>query len=224
MVAKWIAMGVGVAFLVFVAVFMGAGLRGTEPTQSAGVISGPAAMVSEQLSDGLIEAQVFSPGNREIRLEVQFMPNSESTVPAGMQPEVIFVMATMNMDGFGPALLAWFDPVRPYLALVGIVMMAVAAARARQSFRSSRGTSPIAAAYETLVSTPDDTGKARSHESSALDEPLCKMHCLGLAVAPLRAQPNENGLSLPFGPRVIEHWQPPSRPGAPPRRPPKILV
>ena len=104
MVTKWIAMGLGVAFLVFVAVFMSAGLRGTESAQSAGDMSGPAAVLSEQLSDGRIEAQVFSPGNRDIRLEVQFMPNSESTVPAGMQPEVISVMANMNMDGFDPPL------------------------------------------------------------------------------------------------------------------------
>lgn len=52
----------------------------------------------------------------------------------------------------GPALLAWFDPVRPYLALAGIVAMTIAAARAWQTFRSSRGTSPMAAASKTLVS------------------------------------------------------------------------
>ena len=72
--------------------------------------------------------------------------------------------------------------------------------------------------------TPDNTGKARAHEGSGLDSPLCKMHCLGHAVAPLRAQPNENGLSLPFELRVIEDWQHPSRPGAPPQRPPKNLI
>ena len=104
MMAKSLAMGLGLVFLAFAAVFMSAGLRGTEPAQSAGDMSGPAAMLSEQLSDGRIEAQVFSPGNRDIRLEVQFIPNSESTVPAGMQPEVIFVMANKHMDGFDPPL------------------------------------------------------------------------------------------------------------------------
>ena len=34
----------------------------------------------------------------------------------------------------GPALLAWFDPVRPYLAAAGVIVMAFAAVRARRAF------------------------------------------------------------------------------------------
>jgi hypothetical protein len=38
----------------------------------------------------------------------------------------------------GPALLAWFDPVRPWLAAGGVIVMTVAAARALRSFRDFR--------------------------------------------------------------------------------------
>ena len=34
----------------------------------------------------------------------------------------------------GPALLAWFDPVRPYLAVAGVIVMAYAAVRAWRTF------------------------------------------------------------------------------------------
>lgn len=40
----------------------------------------------------------------------------------------------------GPALLAWFDPVRPWLAAVGLVVMALAALRAFGTFRAADST------------------------------------------------------------------------------------
>lgn len=38
----------------------------------------------------------------------------------------------------GPALLAWFDPVRPYFAVAGIAVMGFAALRSWRIFQSSR--------------------------------------------------------------------------------------
>jgi hypothetical protein len=38
----------------------------------------------------------------------------------------------------GPALLAWFDPIRPYLAAAGVIVMAFAAASAWRAFRDAR--------------------------------------------------------------------------------------
>lgn len=38
----------------------------------------------------------------------------------------------------GPALLAWFDPVRPYLATAGVVVMGFAALRTWWTFREDR--------------------------------------------------------------------------------------
>lgn len=38
----------------------------------------------------------------------------------------------------GPALLAWFDPVRPYLAVAGVIIMSFAAMRALRAYRDFR--------------------------------------------------------------------------------------
>lgn len=38
----------------------------------------------------------------------------------------------------GPALLAWFDPVRPYLAVAGVIIMSFAAMRAWRAYRDFR--------------------------------------------------------------------------------------
>ena len=38
----------------------------------------------------------------------------------------------------GPALLAWFDPVRPWLAAAGVIVMGFAAFRTWRTFRESR--------------------------------------------------------------------------------------
>lgn len=38
----------------------------------------------------------------------------------------------------GPALLAWFDPVRPWLATAGVIVMGYAAFRTWRAFRKSR--------------------------------------------------------------------------------------
>jgi hypothetical protein len=38
----------------------------------------------------------------------------------------------------GPALLAWFDPVRPYLAMAGVIIMSFAAMRALWAYRDFR--------------------------------------------------------------------------------------
>ena len=52
----------------------------------------------------------------------------------------------------GPALLAWFDPVRPLLAAGGVVVMGLAALRTWRAFRDDRPTP--AAAVDTEISVP----------------------------------------------------------------------
>ncbi len=45
----------------------------------------------------------------------------------------------------GPALLAWFDPIRPWLAAAGVITMGAAAVLAWRSFREDRaGLAPAA--------------------------------------------------------------------------------
>jgi hypothetical protein len=49
----------------------------------------------------------------------------------------------------GPALLAWFDPVRPWLAAAGAIVMGFAAFRTWQAFRESRSDLQIVGGVET---------------------------------------------------------------------------
>ena len=60
----------------------------------------PAANISEQLPEGLIEAQVYMTGDLNYRIEVQFSPDATSNIPSTMPPDVVLSMATMHMDGF----------------------------------------------------------------------------------------------------------------------------
>ena len=49
----------------------------------------------------------------------------------------------------GPALLAWFDPVRPWLAAAGVIVMGFAAFRTWRAFRESRSDLQIVGGVET---------------------------------------------------------------------------
>ncbi len=49
----------------------------------------------------------------------------------------------------GPALLAWFDPVRPWLAAAGVITMGFAAFRTWRAFRESRSDLQIVGGVET---------------------------------------------------------------------------
>ena len=49
----------------------------------------------------------------------------------------------------GPALLAWFDPVRPWLAAAGVIVMGFAALRTWRAFRAFRFTQAIVKVAET---------------------------------------------------------------------------
>lgn len=49
----------------------------------------------------------------------------------------------------GPALLAWFDPFRPWLAAAGVITMGFAAFRTWRAFRESRSDLHIVGGVET---------------------------------------------------------------------------
>lgn len=52
----------------------------------------------------------------------------------------------------GPALLAWFDPIRPYVAAAGVIVMAVAAFKSWQAFRDAN--TPIGLAVAPIANAP----------------------------------------------------------------------
>ena len=101
---RWIAAVLGVAVLIFVAVFIGAGLGLIGPAQAPTDGLTPAATFSDSLAEGRIDGRVYVLGDRDISLEIQFTPGADSTVPADMRPDVSFAMAGMQMDGRDPPL------------------------------------------------------------------------------------------------------------------------
>lgn len=95
-----------IALIVFglVGAFIWAAPRPTERVQTPIDAAAATASVSEPLSDGLLDMQVYALGNRAVRLEMQFTPNAEATEVTGMRPDVNFAMLDMHMDGFDPPL------------------------------------------------------------------------------------------------------------------------
>lgn len=64
----------------------------------------PTVSVSEVISAGLLDMQVYALGNLEVRLEIQFAAQAVAAASAGMRPDVNFAMLGMHMDGFEPPL------------------------------------------------------------------------------------------------------------------------
>ncbi|NBZ88851.1 hypothetical protein [Stagnihabitans tardus] len=62
------------------------------------------AEVSEAFSDGRMDVQVYALGGRDVRVEIQFMPDTDAGAAAGMRPVVNFAMVDMHMDGIAPPL------------------------------------------------------------------------------------------------------------------------
>lgn len=95
---------IGILLLALLAMLAWGGLRGPSNPAATADQTQPAAILSEQLSDGLIEAQVYVLGNLSYRIDIQFSPETTSTILTGVPPDVVLAMATMHMDGFDPPL------------------------------------------------------------------------------------------------------------------------
>lgn len=97
-----VALALGVFALV--AAFIWAAVRTLDPRDTVVDRDVPTAEVSEVLPDGRIDVQVYSLGNRDVRLEIQFTPDADAVETAAMRPDVNFAMVEMHMDGFDPPL------------------------------------------------------------------------------------------------------------------------
>ncbi len=104
MIAKITSALVGIPLLAVLAMFAWAGLRGPSSPSGGADQTQPAATLSEQLSDGLIEAQVYILGDLRYRIEIQFSPGPTATSLSGVPPDVVMAMVAMHMDGFDPPL------------------------------------------------------------------------------------------------------------------------
>jgi hypothetical protein len=98
--AAILALGV----LAFVGVFIWTTVWTLDPRETTSADGSPTAAVSERLSDGQLDVQVFALSNQEVRLEIQFMPDTDAGAAAGMRPDVNFAMVDMHRDGFDPPL------------------------------------------------------------------------------------------------------------------------
>ena len=98
--AAILALGV----LAFVGVFIWTTVWTLDPRETISADGSPTASVSERLSDGQLDVQVFALSNQEVRLEIQFMPDTDAGAAAGMRPDVNFAMVDMHMDGVAPPL------------------------------------------------------------------------------------------------------------------------
>lgn len=104
MKTRALAIAVAVGVLVFVGAFLWAALRPPAAVQISAAGGAPTASVSEALSDGRLDVQIFALGDRDVRLEIQFMPDADAVEMAAMRPDVNFAMVEMHMDGFDPPL------------------------------------------------------------------------------------------------------------------------
>lgn len=99
----------GLPMLALAALFAWGALRSGPQSDADKGAERPAAILSEQLPDGLIEAQIYMTGDLNYRIEIQFSPEATSNIPSSMPPEVVLSMTTMHMDGFDQPL----EPVGP---------------------------------------------------------------------------------------------------------------
>ena len=103
MVTRWGALLLVAAIVVFVGAFIWATLR--QDVSSLPPASNTlTATISEVLSDGRIDAQIFALAGRDIRLEIQFAAVAGAVETVDLQPTVTFAMAEMHMYGIDPPL------------------------------------------------------------------------------------------------------------------------
>ena len=95
-------LALGVA--VFVGVFIWTTVWTLDPRDTISADPSVPAKVSEALSDGRMDVQVYALGGRDVRLEIQFMPDTDAGVAADMRPDVSFAMVDMHMDSIAPPL------------------------------------------------------------------------------------------------------------------------
>lgn len=104
MKTRFVAALLAVGFLLFAGMFIWATIRPSAQGEAAAPVTVATATLSEVLSDGRIDAQVFALGNKDVQLEIRFTPDADAIETAGMRPSVNFAMVEMHMDGIDPPL------------------------------------------------------------------------------------------------------------------------
>jgi hypothetical protein len=100
MMLKILAAVLGLPTLAFLVLLIWGGMFKSPAAEPIDASGSPVAVMSEQLSDGLIEAQVYLTGNLSYQIDIQFSPVEASTIAATMRPDVNLAMVDMHMDGY----------------------------------------------------------------------------------------------------------------------------
>lgn len=109
MATRIIAGALGLFILAFVAVFAWGGLRGFAPSEQRSADGNLVASLSEQLSEGKIEAQVYVSASLAYRIDIMFSPEPASTLQSSTRPDASLSMVEKHMDGIDLALDAMGD-------------------------------------------------------------------------------------------------------------------
>lgn len=104
MKTRFIAALIVLGVIATTGVFVWGALTSTTPVVLSGDRETPTASVSEILSDGRLDFQVYAAVDRDIRLEIKFMPDTDASELAGMRPDVNLAMVDEHRDGFDPPL------------------------------------------------------------------------------------------------------------------------
>lgn len=88
----------------FAGAFVWAAVRPITPDAAEADGKMPTANVSEVISDGLLDMQVFVLDDLGVRLELRFAANSGAVSAARTSPDVNLAMLDMHMDGLDPTL------------------------------------------------------------------------------------------------------------------------
>lgn len=102
MKTRVVAIVAALGILGFVGAFVWAAIRPAPPPQTAAAGAAPTASISENLSDGRLDVEVFALGNRNVRLEIRFRPDTVTGETA--DPEVSVSMVGMQMGSLDPPL------------------------------------------------------------------------------------------------------------------------
>jgi len=104
MKTKALAIVVALGVFGFAGAFIWAALRPSTTGMTMPDGAKPTATVSEAISGGLLDMQVYVLGNLEVQLEIQLAPGADEAASADMPPDVNFAMLDMHMDGLVPPL------------------------------------------------------------------------------------------------------------------------
>ena len=101
---RTLAIFVAIGLVLFVGAFIWAAIRTPASVQTSSNDGAPTASVSETLSDGRLDVEVYAIGNRDVWMEIQFAPDPDVAEAINMRPDVNFAMVEMHMDGLTPPL------------------------------------------------------------------------------------------------------------------------